>query len=65
MNAEKQPAVAGPVEPKVRLVSTWFGRPIDELTREELLEVVEWCVIVPNVGAERRVRLLGGLNDDR
>ncbi|MFN7610083.1 MAG: hypothetical protein ACK5QX_03975 [bacterium] len=43
MNAEKQPAVAGPVEPKVRLVSTWFGRPIDELTREELLEVVEWC----------------------
>jgi len=43
MNEQKQPAVAGPVEPTVRLVSQWMGRPMDELTREELLEVVEWC----------------------
>lgn len=27
----------------INLVSYWKGRPVDELTREELLEVVEWC----------------------
>lgn len=43
MNEMTQPAVAGQVEPTVRLVSQWMGRPMDELTREELLEVVEWC----------------------
>jgi hypothetical protein len=42
-SAPAGPAVAGPVEPTVGLVSTWLGRPVDELTREELLEVVEWC----------------------
>lgn len=26
-----------------RPVSRWMGRPVDELTREELLQVVEWC----------------------
>jgi hypothetical protein len=31
------------IEPAVRLFSAWMGRPINELTREELLEVVEWC----------------------
>lgn len=23
--------------------TTWFGRPVSELTREELLEVIDWC----------------------
>lgn len=43
MNETTQPAVAGPVEPTVRLVSTWMGRPMTDLSRDELLEVVEWC----------------------
>jgi hypothetical protein len=41
--AQSSPAVLGPIETTVRLVSRWMGRPMDELTREELLEVVEWC----------------------
>lgn len=27
----------------VKLISSWKGRPITELTREELLEVVDLC----------------------
>jgi hypothetical protein len=40
---ESAPADEGRLETPVRLVSRWMGRPMDELTREELLEVVEWC----------------------
>ena len=36
-------AVAGQVDCRVRPVSRWMGRPMDELTREELLDVAEWC----------------------
>ena len=36
-------AVGSPVELPVGLALQWMGRPMDELTREELLEVVEWC----------------------
>ena len=43
MKEAAQPAVAGPVEPTVRLVSAWMGQPVTDLSREELLEVVEWC----------------------
>ena len=32
------------MEEKTQTVSTWLGRPMTELTRDELLEVVEWCV---------------------
>jgi hypothetical protein len=24
-------------------ISTWYGRPVNELSREELLQVVEYC----------------------
>ena len=46
MNEPKRdsaPADEGRLETSVRLVSRWMGRSMDELTREELLEVVEWC----------------------
>ena len=42
-SAQNDPAVLGPVERQVRHVSLWMGRPMDELTREELLAVIEYC----------------------
>ena len=43
MNREEIKHTPGPVEPTVRPVYHWMGRPINELTREELLDVVDRC----------------------
>lgn len=43
MNAPKIPAELGLAEPTVGLIFIWMGRPMEELTRDELLEAVEWC----------------------
>lgn len=38
----------------VVLVSTWKGRPMHDLSREELLEVVQWCgQEIQNLQADR------------
>jgi hypothetical protein len=42
-SSTEAPAVLGPVERHVRHISLWMGRPMDELTREELLDVIAYC----------------------